>query len=889
MHRSGRSSDDVSASPSSSSGPLNSHLLHQGRYHCDTPDLAESRTTTTYLGVKIPNIDTISHTVGSLFARRIALSPETHELLPLHQPLADQGHHHHPWRTARGTMKFGTLLELNSNIEWWEKYVDYDGLKKLFPAEPFEPSYHRASGTHDDPEGSPLLGGENGGGVSQDEFSAACDRERNKVVDFYAEKERELDEDFERLQKEIQILEQRELEEIGPIAEVDEETDEEDDARRHNDSSDDSDHEGQAGAGQRPRTLGRHPSLISRLRRGIGSLGQNEESRDEADLLEAALAPAIQQSQQNSRKRSRSRNNNQDESLLGKSPARRSHRLSVSSTGSSAGVSRRGRRHLGLVPMNHESGEGDAYIWTANTDYGKVLRIGFKKRIATLWLDANSLKQYVDLNLTAFEKILKKFDKNTHSSLKKRYIDEKVLQSQPWKADTKARLDDTMQRILMLYARVAAGGDVELAKQQLRAQLREKIVVDRETVWGKMVEQRRKGDSNLKVVALTEKGYNTIRTPIGSLHFPAWLSIKAIIFLFACVTLVTIIRIQPFEQVAESNCLAMLAFCTILWATEAIPLFVTSFSVPLLTVTLRLIRDGDEQRLSAADATKYIFSQMFSPTIMLLIGGFTIAAVLSKTRLDVMAASRVLNAAGSNPSIVLLCLMLVATFASMWISNVASPTLCYALIRPIIDELSPKSAFSRCLIIAIALASNIGGQASPISSPQNLIALSAMERPLSWLQWFAIALPVASISILAIWAFLHLGYRWESDLEIPRMRKNSDPLTATHYYVLIVSLITIGLWCAEKSLEAWVGDMGVIAIIPVIAFFGTGILSKDDFHHFHWSIVFLAMGGIALGKSVLSSGLLDDLDRVLESTVDGLGLYKILLIFSVIALIIATL
>lgn len=825
---------------------------------------------------RLPGKYTLLHLFPSFFKRRIKLNTEAHELLPLHRRQYQPNSH--PWQTARGTMKFGTLLELNSNIEWWEKYVDYDGLKKLFPAEPFDQSYHRASGSHDDPEGSPLLGQD--GSVSQDDFSAACDRERNKVVEFYAEKERELEEDFERLQKEIQMLEQRELEEIGPIAEVDEETDEEDERRRH-DSSDESDHE----APQRPRSLGRQPSLISRLRRGIGSLAREDDSRDETDLLEAALAPAVQQS----RKRSRSRNQGGEESL-GKSPARRSHRLSVSSTGSSAGVSRqRGRRHLGLVPMDLENEEGDAFIWTANTDYGKVLRIGFKKRIAALWLDANSLKQYVELNLTAFEKILKKFDKNTHSSLKKRYIDEKVLQSQPWKSDTKAHLDETMQRILVLYARVAAGGDVELAKQQLRAQLREKIVVDRETVWGKMIERRRQGDSNLKVVALTEKGYNTIRTPIGSLHFPAWLSIKAIIFLFACVTLVTIVRIQPFDEVAESNCLATLVFCTILWATEAIPLFVTSFCVPLLTVLLRLIRDGEEQRLSAADATKYIFSQMFSPTIMLLIGGFTIAAVLSKTRLDVMAASRVLNAAGSHPSVVLLCLMLVATFASMWISNVASPTLCYALIKPIIDELSPKSAFSRCLIIAIALASNIGGQASPISSPQNLIALNAMEQPLSWLQWFAISLPVATVSILAIWAFLHLGYRWESDLEIPRMRKNSDPLTVTHYYVLVVSLITIGLWCAEKSLESWVGDMGVIALLPIIAFFGTGILSKDDFHHFHWSIVFLAMGGIALGKSVLSSGLLDDLDRVLESTVDGMGLYKILLFFSIIALVVATL
>lgn len=49
------------------------------------------------------------------------------------------------------------------------------------------------------------------------------------------------------------------------------------------------------------------------------------------------------------------------------------------------------------------------------------------------------------------------------------------------------------------------------------------------------------------------------------------------------------------------------------------------------------------------------------------------------------------------------------------------------------------------------------------------------------------------------------------------------------------------------------------------------------------------MGGIALGKATLSSGLLDDLDHVLERLVEGLGLYSILVVFAVLALVVATL
>lgn len=120
--------------------------------------------------------------------------------------------------------------------------------------------------------------------------------------------------------------------------------------------------------------------------------------------------------------------------------------------------------------------------------------------------------------------------------------------------------------------------------------------------------------------------------------------------------------------------------------------------------------------MSANDATKYvlvshldgeglksssrwIFSVMFSPTIMLLIGGFTISSALSKTNIDRILITRVLSLAGSDPNTVLLAFMGVSCFASMWIrsvlciiyhyflfehrphSNVAAPTLCFTLIR----------------------------------------------------------------------------------------------------------------------------------------------------------------------------------------------------------------
>jgi di/tricarboxylate transporter len=60
---------------------------------------------------------------------------------------------------------------------------------------------------------------------------------------------------------------------------------------------------------------------------------------------------------------------------------------------------------------------------------------------------------------------------------------------------------------------------------------------------------------------------------------------------------------------------------------------------------------------------------------------------------------------------------------------------------------------------------------------------------------------------------------------------------------------------------------------------------KDDFDQFLWTIVFIAMGGIALGKGVMSSGLLEVLDGSIRRLVDGFELYTVVLILSLIVLV----
>ena len=68
----------------------------------------------------------------------------------------------------------------------------------------------------------------------------------------------------------------------------------------------------------------------------------------------------------------------------------------------------------------------------------------------------------------------------------------------------------------------------------------------------------------------------------------------------------------------------------------------------------------------------------------------------------------------------------------------------------------------------------------------------------------------------------------------------------------------------------------------------SNIASQDDFEQFLWTIVFLAMGGIALGQGVTSSGLRDQLGELIRRLIFGLPPFSVVIMLSFIVLVVST-
>ncbi|KAG1736298.1 SPX domain-containing protein [Suillus lakei] len=777
-------------------------------------------------------------------------------------------------------MKFSSALKFNAVADWWEEYIAYDVLKRyIYQLEKrqqrpdgIEPSYHDLEANeqttlvdHADTSGADSL------------FKPLLDRELQKIVRFYEAQERELLGELAALEQSITQQDEAGLEAGLNYMDEDEEEDEEDDEEDEYNTLTRSDDYGKGSRRRRRKSS----SVGYGTRFATGSIREEPPNRrfsvssSEAGDLDASVLSLVQRPRSASQVASGSRGANTSMSPMGRARSLASRLRTMKDSITSAGDT----------------------IWTAKSNYALDTRLLFKRKITNLYVSFCSLRSYLEVNYSGFRKILKKYDKVMYSELKDRYMHEVVETSTPFTEESKARVSDAIARLTDLYAKCVTNGDKSVAQQQLKLYQREHIAWERNTVWRQMIGQQRHGTINglgalmgATLVQQEESSLMDVPTPLGSLK----LTKKRVSLTVALTVFIALLKMDVVAGEEANKCFAVLVFSTILWATEAIPLFVTSTCVPLLLVCLRVIRGDDDTALSTPDATKYIFSVMFSPTIMLLIGGFTIASALSKTNIDRIIITRVLSLAGSRPSSVLLAFMGVSCFASMWISNVAAPTLCFTLIRPILRTLPPGSAFAPALILAIALAANIGGQSSPISSPQNLIALAAMDPKLDWASWFAVALPVSIISILLIWLLLLVMYRparspdGEGEIEIRTIRPTRESFTLKQYWVTFVCLVTITLWCVEHKIESLVGDMGVIAIIPIVAFFATGVLKKDDFEQFAWTIVFLAMGGIALGKGVTSSGLMVTMDGMIHRLLEGLSLYTVVLVLSLVVLIVST-
>ena len=214
--------------------------------------------------------------------------------------------------------------------------------------------------------------------------------------------------------------------------------------------------------------------------------------------------------------------------------------------------------------------------------------ITLKKRTISLYVQLCELKSFIQLNRTGFKKVLKKYDKILDRKLKDTYLDTVVDAASTFQPDTIKHLDTNIEKVEDIYSDVVTGGDKALARKELRLHLREHVVWERNTVWREMIGIERKAQAANMGLRRTLLGVDTdpaaarlqgddddtgamkeLNTPLGRVTCPKWLFSSTFFTLVGIIAIFFALLFAPImEKVEQQNCLAMLIFVSLLWATE---------------------------------------------------------------------------------------------------------------------------------------------------------------------------------------------------------------------------------------------------------------------------------------------------------------------------------
>lgn len=300
--------------------------------------------------------------------------------------------------------------------------------------------------------------------------------------------------------------------------------------------------------------------------------------------------------------------------------------------------------------------------------------------------------------------------------------------------------------------------------------------------------------------------------------------------------------------------LAIFLMAIVLFVTEAVPLVATAVLIIFLQV-LMLTEQALVPLDEPAAGAREFWATLADPVIILFLGGFLIADGAAKYALDRNLAAVILTPFRGDARRALLALILMTAGLSMFMSNTATTATMFAVLLPVLASL-PSAGARTGFALAVPVAANVGGLATPVGSPPNAIALGALAaqgETISFVAWMVAATPLTLVLLLLAWAYLSWRYLpARTPLELHLTSRFDRSPAAVIFYV--TAGVTVLLWLTEALHGI---PSATVGFLPVVVLLATTVMTGDDLRALQWPVLWLVAGGIALGHGVGSSGLDD--------------------------------
>lgn len=359
---------------------------------------------------------------------------------------------------------------------------------------------------------------------------------------------------------------------------------------------------------------------------------------------------------------------------------------------------------------------------------------------------------------------------------------------------------------------------------------------------------------------------------------------------FAIVLIMTYLNPKyTWEQIAMYRAIALAGLIIFFWLTEAIDIYVTALFPLLFGIPLGIL-DSKGIALAYGHVNIYLF-----------LGGFIIALALEKHDVHKQIAKRIIRLIGNTKTRLLLGFILSTGLLSMWISNTATALMMLPMALAVLSAIPKEERskkFSLFLLLSIAYSASVGGMATLVGSPPNLL-MATLLKPhgieVSFGEWMKIGIPVSLVMLLALFFFFKLMLGKEGKLKLDTSELGEEPWTRTQIRVLIIFLIAVFFWSMRGLFEEWFSQMRwyfkyddlfpamlasvLLFLIPVEGK-QRKLLVWSDTKNIPWGILILFGGGIALANILSDNG-------VVALVADAFSNFKLLGPFTILLIVVS--
>ena len=340
--------------------------------------------------------------------------------------------------------------------------------------------------------------------------------------------------------------------------------------------------------------------------------------------------------------------------------------------------------------------------------------------------------------------------------------------------------------------------------------------------------------------------------------------------------------------------LACTVWIAIWWTTEAIPIAATSL---LPIVLFPLVGALDVKSTAASFGHPYIF---------LYAGGFIIAIAIEKWNLHRRIALNIINLIGTDIKSIILGFMLATAFLSMWISSTATSVMMLPIGTAIVLQLKDNpqtkenetAVFGKALMLAIAYSASIGGMATLIGTPPNLVLAGVVQETygieITFSQWIVFGLPLSALLLVICWQYLvRFAFVFEQKkfpggrAQIKQYLRELGAMSFEEKSVLVVFVLTALAWITRSFLlQPFIPNLDdtIIAVAGALVLFvlparveKRKIINWEEAVNLPWGVLFLFGGGLAIAEGFQSTGLANWIGGQM-SLVQGINIILLILI-----------